>query len=302
MPFFIPKLVVGGKALAGVIKAGAAASKAGKAYAAGATVKASGLTAAKTATTKATAAYAAAGGTKALVGNALGTAGMVVGATAAHNWDVNRRVNNALNNAGVAGSQPGATGGPTYGQGGPTLDGGGFGLGYGTSPMLNDPGFVSGGGQGAEIIELKKQIQILLDEANALYREMNTIVDQLTEMSNTIGAQSDMGRGLLNLAQQSAELARQAINDLNAIINFLEERISTAEAGIADSTSTLASLSADLNAVQMTIRGDFGNGDQRIQNLTAAGLTSEQIGTVQNQVNLNIQNGTTQWDNITWHN
>lgn len=44
--------------------------------------------------------------------------------------------------------------------------------------------------------------------------------------------------------------------------------------------------------VKMTIRGDFGNGEERKQRL--GGRYDE----VQRQVNLNYQNGTTNWDNI----
>lgn len=44
--------------------------------------------------------------------------------------------------------------------------------------------------------------------------------------------------------------------------------------------------------VKMTIRGDFGNGEERKQRL--GGRYQE----VQNQVNLNYQHGTTNWDNI----
>lgn len=44
--------------------------------------------------------------------------------------------------------------------------------------------------------------------------------------------------------------------------------------------------------VKMTIRGDFGNGEERKQRL--GGRYSE----VQRQVNLNYQHGTTNWDNI----
>jgi len=260
MPFFIPKLVVGGKALAGVIKAGAAASKAGKAYAAGATVKASGLTAAKTATTAAKGAYAAAGGTKALVGNALGSAAMIGGGVAAYNWDMNRRVNNALNNAGVAGSQPGATGEATFGPEGPMFDmgagGGDFGAGYGNSPMAGNPGVVgmpqgamAVSGQGAEIAELRRQLARVTDETNALYRAMNDTCSILTDMSNTINAQSDMGRGLANLSNNAAELSRQGVQDLTTIINFMDERIRTSEAGIAESSSTLAGLNSEMSSV-----------------------------------------------------
>lgn len=47
-----------------------------------------------------------------------------------------------------------------------------------------------------------------------------------------------------------------------------------------------------LNLVKKTIRGDFGNGDARKKAL------GSNYSEVQKQVNLNIQHGTTQWDNI----
>ena len=47
-----------------------------------------------------------------------------------------------------------------------------------------------------------------------------------------------------------------------------------------------------LELVRKTIRGDFGNGITRKQNL------GSNYAEVQRQVNLNIQNGLTRWDNI----
>ncbi len=47
-----------------------------------------------------------------------------------------------------------------------------------------------------------------------------------------------------------------------------------------------------LTAVKKTIRGDYGNGQSRKDAL------GEHYSEVQRQVNLNIQHGTTQWDNI----
>lgn len=47
-----------------------------------------------------------------------------------------------------------------------------------------------------------------------------------------------------------------------------------------------------LTAVKKTIRGDYGNGQARKDAL------GEHYSEVQRQVNLNIQHGTTQWDNI----
>ena len=47
-----------------------------------------------------------------------------------------------------------------------------------------------------------------------------------------------------------------------------------------------------LNLVKQTIRGDFGNGEERRQKL------GKLYDVVQKQVNLNYQNGTTRWDNI----
>lgn len=47
-----------------------------------------------------------------------------------------------------------------------------------------------------------------------------------------------------------------------------------------------------LNLVKQTIRGDFGNGEERKQKL------GKLYDAVQKQVNLNYQNGTTRWDNV----
>lgn len=47
-----------------------------------------------------------------------------------------------------------------------------------------------------------------------------------------------------------------------------------------------------LNLVKKTIRGDYGNGEER--KIILGGRYSE----VQNQVNLNYQNGTINWDNV----
>lgn len=47
-----------------------------------------------------------------------------------------------------------------------------------------------------------------------------------------------------------------------------------------------------LNLVKQTIRGDFGNGEERRQKL------GKLYDAVQRQVNLNYQNGTTRWDNV----
>ena len=47
-----------------------------------------------------------------------------------------------------------------------------------------------------------------------------------------------------------------------------------------------------LDLVRKTIRGDFGNGDERKKAL------GDKYKEVQNQVNLNYQNGTTNWDNV----
>ena len=47
-----------------------------------------------------------------------------------------------------------------------------------------------------------------------------------------------------------------------------------------------------LNLVKQTIRGDFGNGEERKQKL------GKLYDVIQKQVNLNYQNGTTRWDNI----
>ena len=47
-----------------------------------------------------------------------------------------------------------------------------------------------------------------------------------------------------------------------------------------------------LNVVKQTIRGVFGNGEERKQKL------GKLYDVVQKQVNLNYQNGTTRWDNV----
>lgn len=50
-----------------------------------------------------------------------------------------------------------------------------------------------------------------------------------------------------------------------------------------------------LTVVKRTIRGDFGNQPERQKRIEELGFDYEQV---RNQVNLNIQNGTTNWDNI----
>ena len=47
-----------------------------------------------------------------------------------------------------------------------------------------------------------------------------------------------------------------------------------------------------LDLVKRTIRGDFGNGEERKRRL------GNNYDEVQKQVNLNYQNNTTRWDNI----
>ena len=47
-----------------------------------------------------------------------------------------------------------------------------------------------------------------------------------------------------------------------------------------------------LDLVRRTIRGDFGNGEERVINL------GDKYDEVQNQVNLNYEHGTTNWDNV----
>ena len=47
-----------------------------------------------------------------------------------------------------------------------------------------------------------------------------------------------------------------------------------------------------LTLVKRTIRGDFGNGEERKQHL------GQYYDEVRRQVNLNYQHGTTNWDNI----
>jgi hypothetical protein len=270
MPFFIPKLVIGAKALGGVIKAKGAASAATKGAAAmtkagvsktGAKANAAAVTRANAAVTAAQTAFKGTGGGLALAGNALGTAAMVGGGVAAYNWDMNRRVNNAVAATGVQPSEGGQVPGSGIVPGAPEFPygGGGFDFGQGAGgamPLPGNPsavGLPQGGmavaGQGAEITELRRQLVRITDETNALYRAMNDSISLLTDMSVTINAQSDMGQGLQNLANNASELSRQGIQDLTYIINFMDERIRTSETGIAESSATLSGLNSDMNSV-----------------------------------------------------
>jgi len=104
-------------------------------------------------------------------------------------------------------------------------------------------------GEGAEISELRRELARMTDETNALYRAMNDTVTNLSEMSVTINAQSDMGRGLANLSNQAAELSRQGVQDLTTIINFMDERIRTSEAGIAEASAAFSGLLGDMNSI-----------------------------------------------------
>jgi len=103
---------------------------------------------------------------------------------------------------------------------------------------------------GAEILELRRQLGVMTEETNNLARTMADTTQTMQDMSVTINAQSDMGRGIANLANNSNELSRQAVQDLSTIINFMEERIRAAEAGIAESSGSLSSIVSEMNNVQ----------------------------------------------------
>ena len=102
---------------------------------------------------------------------------------------------------------------------------------------------------GAEIIALRNSLNQMTEETNGLSRTMTDTVQILSDMSNTINAQSDMGRGLANLANQSSELSRQAIQDLSTIINFMEERISAAERGSTESAAAIGNIGNDISNI-----------------------------------------------------
>ena len=70
----------------------------------------------------------------------------------------------------------------------------------------------------------------------------------------------------------------------NANLNHLTEEVSP---------QPIPSPSYDLlTAVKRTIRGDFGNGEERVKAL------GDHYDEVMYQVNKNYENGTTNWDNI----
>ena len=95
---------------------------------------------------------------------------------------------------------------------------------------------------GAEIVELRNQCRIMTEEANRLQKNMTEACQTMSELSGAVGFQSDMGRGLTNLSNNTQELSRQCIQDISAIINFCEERIKMAETNIAESSDRLSSL------------------------------------------------------------
>jgi len=105
----------------------------------------------------------------------------------------------------------------------------------------------TGSGQGAEISELRKQLQTLFEGGSSFAQEMKGIITHLAEMAQTINIQSDMGRGLSHLSEQSTNLANQGIADLNEIMEFLDNRITTAEAENINSAESLNSLANELN-------------------------------------------------------
>jgi len=188
---------------------------------------------------------AAAGAKKGIFG---GPKGMVAGlAIGAIGGGIFGAVQNRRNSGQVMAAAPEA---PMFGPG--------TGFNAGGAYSGATAGFVGGAavgmatgmvGQNAEIDELRRQLQIWMAERERIHREMVAIGDRLTEMSVTISANSDMGRALNNLSNQSIELARQTVADLDAIINFLEERINFALRGIADSTSTISSLTNEMSSV-----------------------------------------------------
>jgi len=72
-----------------------------------------------------------------------------------------------------------------------------------------------------------------------------------------------------------------------------------AAAAVAAAAAAAKKAKATLNsAVKNVIAGNYGNGSQRIDKLKAEGYTDEQIQAIQKQVNLNLNKGSTQWNDI----
>lgn len=99
------------------------------------------------------------------------------------------------------------------------------------------------------------------------------------------------------------ELAREVINGkygngdarknaLGSRYSEVQKRVNEILAGNKPSTPSTPSGDDLLTLVKKTIRGDFGNGQARKDAL------GSKYSEVQNQVNKNIQHGTTRWDNI----
>jgi len=147
--------------------------------------------------------------------------------------------------------------------------------------MINMPGGVlSRIGDGAEITELRRQLARVTDEANALYRALDDTADLLSDMSVTINAQSDLGKGLQNLSVNAEKVSNEAIQDLTTIIEFMDDRIKTAESGISESSAELNSLSNELN----NIPNNYGGATGSVTPISEVASTPEPSNQYTNQV------------------
>lgn len=120
---------------------------------------------------------------------------------------------------------------------------------------------------------LRSKMQYIADEANKI-NNPETIKEKPTE---------ELAREVIEGKYGNGEYRKNALGDRYAEVQAIVNEILAPE----------LKPSADiLDLVRKTIRGDFGNGEDR---KSALGFNYDEV---QRQVNLNFQNGTTNWDSV----
>lgn len=120
---------------------------------------------------------------------------------------------------------------------------------------------------------LRSKMQYIADEANKI-NNLEPIKEKATE---------ELAREVIEGKYGNGEDRKNALGDRYAEV---QARVDEILAPAPDSTVDI------LDLVRKTIRGDFGNGEDR---KNALGSNYDEV---QRQVNLNFQNGTTNWDSV----
>lgn len=120
---------------------------------------------------------------------------------------------------------------------------------------------------------LRSKMQYIADEANKI-NNSEPIKEKTTE---------ELAREVIEGKYGNGEDRKNALGDRYAEV---QARVDEILAPAPDSTVDI------LDLVRKTIRGDFGNGEDR---KNALGSNYDEV---QRQVNLNFQNGTTNWDSV----